>query len=813
MRMARRSVKKKLKLTRTRELDLLNRVLDALSAAGETNEALQNAATVISAATKLPFVAFQGEGLPAPPEFTATSECTVPMSAGGRELGILRLASAEELVFDASVKIWVARIASIAAGRLHQQRSQTDLHSLPGIDPLTSLPNLLLFRFLFQQALARARRGKEMMALLHFELDDFSNAQQSAGAEAVRQRVADIASRLKRNCRGVDTLACSGKDEFLWFISGLQKLEDVALIAEKALETVRYSSESPSFPMTTSIGISLFPYDGGEEGPLLKHAATALQRSRELGGNTYQFYTEMLNTRVVEQLAFRHRLREATRLNEFLLYFQPMVEAATQNIQGLEALIRWKDQDGKLLLPGEFLEATESVGLMDQVDAWVMARACEQVQSLQTADIGPLSISVNISHHIFRKMDFHWKISSILRETKLPPELLELDFPQTLLMEDPEYSNQMLQRIRALGVRLCMDDFGSGPLDLSQLKKFPLDTVKIDASAMRDLTSDSSGNDVLTAVISFAHGLKMRVVAEGVETAAQLQVLRSRGCDAFQGRMFCPPAGIERMRELLREKRVPAARDRSDTVEPLTIESSDRDWLEEELPSIREQPGTQSPSHPGVRGADVPSPVGKIYWITCYHCSSIFNAVDSKWCDCLVTERSLRCAHCGQCFCAAPVSYKIDFWREAPQMMWDRRAQEEMQDEDLPPNTAPDRVQRPLILVADDEIPVLAAARRALSGLGYGVVTAVHGEQALEMVGLYRPEVVLTDVMMPRVDGFELCRRIKSDPALASTRVIIMTSRTLGVKDREAVLFNYQPDEILQKPLSLAVLRSLLSSG
>lgn len=790
--MARSPAKKKIKLTKTQELNLLNSVFDILMKPGDAADLLPAATEQIRSATKISHVSFsisgRGERSPFPP----AAELSIA--------GILTIASSEPVDFDRSLTACLERIASFAGWRFSGSKSEEAPESKDAIDPLTSLPMASLFRFIFQQAMARARRNKTMLALLNIGIED-----PQRGPEAFRAALFETAERLKRHCREGDSLARFEPNQFLWCISGLHRLEDLALLCEKVVQTMTRSVpwSNEELILNPAIGIGVFPYDGGETDQLIKQSETALQRARQMGGNTYQFYTEMLNTRMLEQLNFRRMLREAARNDEFVLHYQPVVNMASRVVEGVEALVRWRTPDGRIVMPGEFLATSESVGLIDQIDAWVATRACRQVQHWHAAGGKPLMVSVNISSYMFSKSDLHWRISAVLRETSMPPEQLELDIPQSLLIKDPEYSQQVLQRLRAVGVRLCMDDFGSGYLDLSHLKMFPVDTLKIDVESVRALTSDAAGRDILAAVISLAHSLNMRVIAEGVETEAEIEILKSRGCDAFQGRHFSLPVDADRLPDLLRVVRTEPPRPISTGIEPPPTESIRK--------SIEPEP-EQPPAVESVPAPVVSTPhrsAGGIYLVACFHCGNIFNAVESNWCLCLVTERSVECPHCNACFCNAPVSYKIDFWKEATHPMWERRMEEEQLADDLPENPSPEAAKRPLVLVVDDERPVLGSAARALAELGCGVLVSGNGKQGLELARAYRPDLVLSDALMPKLDGWELCRLIKQERT--SPRVVVMTTQNLQEKEKQALMTDSQADHLLQKPLSLNVLRSLIA--
>ncbi|HSP07662.1 MAG TPA: EAL domain-containing protein, partial [Acidobacteriota bacterium] len=677
--------------------------------------------------------------------------------------------------------------------------------------------NEALFRYLFTQGLARSRRQKEMLALMLVDLDRFQEVRKQSGDKVADGILRQIADRLRRNVREGDTVARVGDDEFVWSISNLLDMEDLAIIAEKMLGIARrpIQIDGRDYQITASIGIGVYPYDSGETDMLMQHAVTALIRAKELGRDTYQFYTEELNSRLRERLALKRQLHDALAKHEFVLHYQPVLSVSSQRVDGLEALLRWKNPDGKLAYPEEFLKVSEDTGLIAPLDEWVLRTACQQMQKWAGVDGGAaLFLTVNISRKLFQQMDFPLKVASILRETGFPPQRLELEVQEGTLTSDIERSVLTARSLRELGVRLSIDDFGTGALSLNQMKLLPLTTVKIDPAFTRNLPEDVANASVVAGMISLAHTMGFRVVAEGLEQEAELKYLRSLKCDLFQGHLFRPPVPVENIADILRTERA-----EFDVEIPLDIEEEalfDDPLRTMTMPISYVPPSPlETQRHvvvaPAVTAeAVVRHAISKTYFVTCAACSRQFDAMIEGWCTCLVTERTLVCPHCMDCFCKAPLEFKLDFWTEAPQGMWDRRLQEEGRFRAVKANPLASLAKRPLVLVLDDERPILAMAAQLIESLGYGVVTGANGEEGLALARSYKPDLVLSDALMPRMDGREMCRKIKTDPQLSKTKVIIMTSLSTRPRDRSTAFKEFRMDEYLQKPLAFKDLRKVL---
>lgn len=804
-----------------------------LSSMDTPESILQKAIDRLAAATNAVFVAVDlidesGKSARKASAGTDISAPTMefPMMSGSRRLGTLTIAP--QGGFDSSLHplaaaaanilgcLLEARLASEALKLAKEEQSrllqtseqmrrefEETRRTQPGLDSLTALPNEPLFRVILQQAIARSRRNKQTLAVVHLDLDRFREFKSNVGEEGAEKAVKQIAERLKRNCREGDTVARAGEDDFYWAISGVQRLEDVAVMAEKGLEFISrpVNTNDGEHTLTTSIGISIFPVDGGDAEALMKGAEAALARAKELGRNTYQFYTEELNTRIQEQLAFKRRLRDAIDRGEFILHYQPILNSASRTVEGVEALIRWQKSEGNLSYPGEFMPASESAGLTARMDEWVISKACEQVKRWSAVEGKPLRVTVNVSSHLFEDAGLPWKITTAIKVADIRPEQLELDISQTTLMTDTEISNGLLRRLKQTGVRLSIDDFGSGMLDLDCLREFPVDAIKIDPAFVRDIHTNPYTSAVTAGIISLARSLKIHSVAKGVENDEQLKHLQQLQCDAFQGNLYSAAVAAGEIQPFLDRSRSVIVESEPQNFEPgIEIEST---------ASVRAE-WQPNEAETAAGAAATTGPASAMYLATCFHCGAIFNAIDAEWCKCIVTENTLVCTNCSTCFCGAPVAFKMDFWSDAPQVMWERRMKEDSAEESLAPNPPAHEMRRPAVLVIDDERAILVAATRALREYGVTALHASSGDQGLELARKYAPDLVITDALMPKLDGREMCRMIKLDPRLSKVKVVIITSLEGGLRERASVLRDYKADEYLQKPLSRAQLESLL---
>jgi diguanylate cyclase (GGDEF)-like protein/PAS domain S-box-containing protein len=423
-------------------------------------------------------------------------------------------------------------------------------------DALTGLPNRMLFLDRLQIALAHARRQGGQPAVLFLDLDDFKVINDTLGHATGDRLLQGLAERLITNVREDDTVARMGGDEFTLLLPNVGRVEDAARLAGKLLEAVAqpFQIDGQDLFVTTSVGVSLYPGDGEDAETLLKNADRAMYRAKELGRNNYQLFAPALNVRAVNRLSLETRLRRALEREEFLLHYQPQVNLATRRIVGLEALIRWREGDGALLEPAEFIPVAEEARLILPLGQWILRAACKQARAWQDQGLPEVRLAVNLSARQFQQQDLIRSVFFAVRDAGLPPRRLELEITESAAMQNVDRTIGMLHGLRDMGVRISMDDFGTGHSSLSYLKRFPIDAVKIDQSFVRDMTSDPSDAAIVKAIVAMAHSLGLNVVAEGVETLAQADFLRRTGCDEMQGYLVGRPLPADEITEALRAR-------------------------------------------------------------------------------------------------------------------------------------------------------------------------------------------------------------------------------------------------------------------
>jgi len=414
-------------------------------------------------------------------------------------------------------------------------------------DFLTGLPNRLLLTERFSYAISLAQRHKKQVGLMFLDLDNFKHINDSLGHAVGDLLLQSVANRLVECVRTTDTVCRQGGDEFVILLAEIGKPQDAAHVAEtlRAALTLPHLIDGHELHVSLSIGISVFPDDGTNVDTLMQNADTAMYHAKASGRNNYQFFKPEMNARAVRRLFVENRLRRALKQTEFLLHYQPKIDLASGAMTGAEALIRWQDPELGLVMPGQFVSIAEESGLVVPIGQWVLREACRQVQAWLDSGFQAVPVAVNISALEFRHKDFLDNVALILKETGLAPHYLELELTESILMHDAESSVSVLQSLKAMGVQLAIDDFGTGYSSLSYLKRFPIDTLKIDQSFVRDIVTDVDDATIVAAVIGMGKNLKLRVIAEGVETHEQLAFLQARHCGEGQGFHFSPPLSAE----------------------------------------------------------------------------------------------------------------------------------------------------------------------------------------------------------------------------------------------------------------------------
>jgi diguanylate cyclase (GGDEF)-like protein/PAS domain S-box-containing protein len=410
-------------------------------------------------------------------------------------------------------------------------------------DTLTDLPNRALLNDRLQQAIALAQRHDTALALLYLDLDRFKQINDSLGHLVGDRLLQSVALRLTECVRATDTVSRLGGDEFVILLSEVAYEQDAAVSAEKLLHSIRmpYVLDDHELHVTASIGIVVYPSDGTAVEALMQNADSAMYEAKNLGRNTYQFYRSDLNSSAGERQSLESGLRHAVDRQELQLYYQPIVNLSTGAIAGVEALIRWQHPKLGVVLPDQFIAIAEESGLIVPIGHWVLREACRQAKEWRDAGLSEMRLAVNISAVELRSKEFVAGVESILADTGFDPKCLELELTETFLMQDSKSTSLVLSAIKALGVQLALDDFGTGYSSLSYMRRFPIDTLKVDRSFVRDLTMDASDASVVNAVINMGRSLHMRVVAEGVEAPDQLLFLKEHGCSEAQGYHFSRP--------------------------------------------------------------------------------------------------------------------------------------------------------------------------------------------------------------------------------------------------------------------------------
>lgn len=420
-------------------------------------------------------------------------------------------------------------------------------------DYLTDLPNRMLLNDRLTQTISLARRHRKQLAVLFLDVDRFKHINDSLGHLIGDQLLQSIARRLTTCVRGSDTVSRQGGDEFVVLLADVEHAEAARYSAAKILSALaeKHCIAEHDLHITLSIGISVFPGDGEDAETLLKNADAAMYHAKENGRNNYQFFKQDMNDRAVERQSLEGSLRQALARHEFVLHYQPKVNLETGAITGAEALIRWLHPVRGPLSPKQFVSIAEDSGLIVPIGQWMLREACRQAQAWQNAGLRPTPIAVNISAVEFRREAFLADMRDILKDTGLDPRYLEIEMTESVLVQDVESTMAVLHGLKALGVQLAIDDFGTGYSSLSYLRQFPIDTLKIDQSFVRDIATVTGDATIVRAVIGMGNSLKLRVSAEGVETREQLAFLQAEHCEEGQGFYFSPPVDAEAFAELL----------------------------------------------------------------------------------------------------------------------------------------------------------------------------------------------------------------------------------------------------------------------
>lgn len=449
-------------------------------------------------------------------------------------------------------------LQDITESKLSEER----IHRLAFYDGLTTLPNRRLFMENVAQALNRARRHNRAASVLSLDLDNFKRINDTLGHSAGDRLLEAVAVRLRDGLRAYDEVAYGegalgiarlGGDEFCILLNDINQFDDAAKVAARIVRSFAQSiviGDNELF-ITASVGIAVFPNDGEDPETLLKNADAAMYHAKSQGRNNYQFYGRAMNARASEKLAMEAQLRKAIERNEFEIHLQPKLDLRSDRIAGAEALIRWRHPERGMVLPGDFIPLAEQGGLIVPIGEWVLQAACQESMTWLQAGLPPTPVAVNISGLHFRHRTLLSTVAKVLENTGLPPQLLELELTESILMEDMAATLATLRSLKGMGLRLSIDDFGTGYSSLAYLKRFPLDALKVDRSFVKDMSAAADDTAIPSAIIAMAHSLKLEVVAEGVETQEQMAFLKERGCEYAQGYFIGRPMAPKQLTAML----------------------------------------------------------------------------------------------------------------------------------------------------------------------------------------------------------------------------------------------------------------------
>jgi diguanylate cyclase (GGDEF)-like protein/PAS domain S-box-containing protein len=459
-------------------------------------------------------------------------------------------ASVSNLLDNAEVGGIVLNSRDITA----RKQDEEMIRHLAYFDALTGLPNRMLFDDRLAQALAHSRRrGARGLAIMFLDLDRFKTINETLGHGAGDELLRTAASSLSAVLREEDTVARLGGDEFLFLLPEIDDVEDAARVARKVLTVLDapFSVHGHELHLTASVGIAMFPLDGDDAETLIRNADTALYRAKEQGGNRYQLYAPAMNAIAYKRLVLENSLRRAIEREEFRLYYQPLVSLRDGTVVGVEALIRWQHPELGLVSPAEFIPLAEETGLIVQLTHWVLRTACRQMKEWHEAGLELMTVAVNISAQRFSAANLPVAVAEALTAARLDGRHLCLELTESVMMENVEETIATLLELKKLHVKISIDDFGTGYSSLSYLKRFPIDTLKIDQSFVRNTPADADDAAIALLIISMAHHLNLSVVAEGVETEEQMRLLRSQQCDIMQGYLVSKPLPGAEMTEML----------------------------------------------------------------------------------------------------------------------------------------------------------------------------------------------------------------------------------------------------------------------
>jgi len=475
------------------------------------------------------------------------------------ELTLQCAQSQQREVMLESVPICYARnprqVCRTALMDISERKKSEHIQYLAYYDQITGLPNRMLLQDRMTQAISSSQRTDKPVAFLFLDLDRFKKVNDSLGHAAGDQLLKESAKRLQKCVRKIDTVARLGGDEFVLVLPSVTNTVQVRVIIEHIFDaiSVPFDIAGHGLTLSASIGVSIYPDDGIDIETLIRNADAAMYHAKKEGRNRFRFYTEDMNVRALEALSFENHLRKALEEENLKVHYQPQIDVVSGRIIGLEALIRWYDPVAGWIPPVKIIPFAEERGLIEPIFDWVLRTACEQSRAWQVAGLRPIPISINICALQVRQKDFAKKISHTLRRTGVDACFLELELTESVLMQDSVATIAMVRELQSMGLQLSVDDFGTGYSSLSYLRQLPINKLKIDQSFISDVTTNPDAAAITSAIIGMAKSLKLRALAEGVETKEQLNFLRSQECDEIQGFYFSEALPPEECAQLLRE--------------------------------------------------------------------------------------------------------------------------------------------------------------------------------------------------------------------------------------------------------------------
>jgi len=454
----------------------------------------------------------------------------------------------------------VAQYVSVFTDISKIKETEAELEFLAHHDPLTRLPNRRLLLSRIRHAIESVKREGGMLALLMLDLDRFKDVNDSFGHITGDELLQQVAERLTKRLRTVDTLTRLGGDEFTVLLQGITHREDAGRVASEIVTMLGepwFLSNGFEVRIGSSVGITLYPDHCTTAEEMLQQADTALYQAKEEGRGRFKYFTEDLTLAARERIALEAALRRAITEKELRVYYQPQIDIASGEIVGAEALLRWQHPEDGMMLPSRYIAVAEETGLIGAIGDWVLQETCVQGKKWLDAGFPPITLAVNLSPQQFHHKDIAFTVSQALQESGFPPHLLELELTETILIKREQDAVEKMQLLRAQGIKLAIDDFGTGYSSLSYLKRFPLDVLKIDKSFVDDIPAKRDDMEIANTVIAIGHTLGFKVLAEGVETAEQLEFLKAQGCDLYQGFLMSPPLPADEFEKLLQKKTAP----------------------------------------------------------------------------------------------------------------------------------------------------------------------------------------------------------------------------------------------------------------